>query len=368
MTEIIIFLTNRCNLKCKYCPVTKNKKKLNFSFIKKILKHFLKSDKKELKVRFTGGEPLLEFRLIKKIVEYLKRENKKNRKIKYYLITNGTIFSEEIITFLKKNNFSITISIDGTSSTHNANRLFIRNKESYKIVIENFKKFKKNFTNIKISSVISYNNKNIKEDLDTLMLLRPSEISLNLNFEEYKLSKNKKLHKKLVNKISDWYTAYFLKNQKLPKIHNINHVLMRFYAYKVHKKRFPKTICDASCGDKISVFPEKVIYPCFWFKEKKTFRFDISHINKSINFYRYFYTIYFKQSKKCSSCRAKNVCRKLICPGQDFYLAGKLKDTKQSCSQSLLDFDISKRIFYILKSNKLFNEILEKKVIKEKII
>ena len=62
-----------------------------------------------------GGEPLLNFSTIKHIVDFW--ENIKiqfpGRKVTFSFTTNGTLFTPEIIEYVKEKQIGVTVSLDG---------------------------------------------------------------------------------------------------------------------------------------------------------------------------------------------------------------------------------------------------------------
>lgn len=65
-------------------------------------------------LKFYGGEPLLNFSLINKVVTFLENRNPKSQKRAVYTITtNGSLLTEEIIQFLNRHRFLVTLSFDG---------------------------------------------------------------------------------------------------------------------------------------------------------------------------------------------------------------------------------------------------------------
>lgn len=117
---VILNLTQRCNLNCRYCFETKqsrSKDKISFMLAKDKIRNYLEMNDEfdNIIIDFFGGEPFLEFPLIQKIVEWIK--SKKWKKKFFFLIeTNGTILSEDIKSWLKENKQFITVgvSFDGS--------------------------------------------------------------------------------------------------------------------------------------------------------------------------------------------------------------------------------------------------------------
>lgn len=102
--RIYIKLGSNCNLHCKYCHSEKILKEFNPNILP-ILKEL-----NPKQISFGGGEPLLYWDTIKTIVEYI------GSSTTYKIVTNGTLFTDEIINFCNKYNFLIYISIDGFNS------------------------------------------------------------------------------------------------------------------------------------------------------------------------------------------------------------------------------------------------------------
>ena len=105
---LVLWLTNDCNLRCKYCYANGGDKKEYMTF--KTAKQALEIPKSKFKLQLAGGEPLLNFKLIREIYEYLKINKPE---IKIQMQTNGTLINSEIAKEIKKMNISIGVSLDG---------------------------------------------------------------------------------------------------------------------------------------------------------------------------------------------------------------------------------------------------------------
>lgn len=145
--SLTLQVTQQCNLKCEYCPYSggfynrqHNNRKMSFEIAKKAIDfYFLHSfDIPDAQIGFYGGEPLIEFEMIRRIVEYCNNEYY-GKKIRYFVTTNATLLTEEKIDFLMKNNFVLTISLDGPRQYHNKNRHRVDDTGSFDIVMENIK-------------------------------------------------------------------------------------------------------------------------------------------------------------------------------------------------------------------------------------
>ena len=77
--EIILWVTDDCNLNCTYCYEKKQKgiyymnQNTALSIIENIIKEIKENNYKSLSISFMGGEPLLNFPIINFIVNYFNR-------------------------------------------------------------------------------------------------------------------------------------------------------------------------------------------------------------------------------------------------------------------------------------------------------
>jgi uncharacterized protein len=154
MNDLVLQVTQDCNLRCEYCPYSignkhriHNKSTMDVEIAKKgidfLVKHSRESE--ELNIGFYGGEPLIEFELIKECVKYADLATE-GKKLSYSMTTNGTIMNDEIIDFFYKNKFLITVSLDGPAHVHNRSRHFAySDKGSFDTIIENLQKIEKKY-------------------------------------------------------------------------------------------------------------------------------------------------------------------------------------------------------------------------------
>ena len=177
LLQMILGVTEECNLACRYCVFsdvysnTRNSspKKMTIQTAKKALDYYmqlLEEGKKYNPVRdpslgFYGGEPLLNFDLIRQSVTYL-LETYPDEKISYHITTNGTLLTDEIIDFLIKNRFSISISLDGPENEHDRNRVYANGKGTFKDVIKNIKKIRDlHYEKLQILTVFDINTSSV---------------------------------------------------------------------------------------------------------------------------------------------------------------------------------------------------------------
>lgn len=104
---------------------------MSFDLAKKIINFIANRtpQNERLEIGFFGGEPLLEFNTIKKINDLIEEKIKiRFDKTCVSIISNGTIFSDEIGHYIDEHKIGFGISCDGIPIVHNRNRVFRNGK------------------------------------------------------------------------------------------------------------------------------------------------------------------------------------------------------------------------------------------------
>jgi uncharacterized protein len=134
LSQLILNVTERCNLRCSYCVFSGDHSfqrshssvKMSTTVAIKAVEYFLahSSETREPCIGFYGGEPLLHFALIRAVVEYVEQKYP-DRRVRYQITTNGTLLAGDTLAFLANRNFFVVISIDGPPHIHDNHRHYI---------------------------------------------------------------------------------------------------------------------------------------------------------------------------------------------------------------------------------------------------
>lgn len=168
ISQVTFELTERCNLRCKYCVYqdeqggfrTFGENDMTIDTIKSVIDMLAKSSKDEVFVTFYGGEPLLRFDLLKGCIDYCK-ERLVHKKVSYNLTTNATLINDEIAEYIASlGDHFTTVSIDGPKDIHDDNRVFCNGDGTFDKTISGLKKLIKAEgenakENININSVLA---------------------------------------------------------------------------------------------------------------------------------------------------------------------------------------------------------------------
>ena len=148
--NLFLAITEKCNLDCTYCNVHKNRVSMDINTLKSSLIYFIRKfiDRNWYNIFFIWWEPLIEFNNIKKAVVLIKNlERKLWKQFSIYIATNWTLLTEDILTFFKLNNVTISISIDSLEEKYNQ-RNFIQANTSSVPIINNIISLLRNYNEI----------------------------------------------------------------------------------------------------------------------------------------------------------------------------------------------------------------------------
>lgn len=328
--SITFIVTKDCQLVCKYCYlVGKNsKERMTWGVAKQAVDYILGCEKempeKSVVFDFIGGEPFLEIELIDRICDYIKMEMYRRQhhwfdSYRFSFSTNGINYHTPAVQrFIQKNHehLSIGITIDGTKTKHDLNRIFKDGKGSYDLVVRNIPLWLKQFpyagTKVTISSAdIPY----IKESVLHLFQLGIKDVSINCVFEDVWNEGDEKVFEKQLISLADnmvdngLYKDYYCS----------------FFSENIGKPLDPVADNQNWCGAgmMLSVDGKGYLYPCtrfaaFSLRSKRPIIIgDIWHgINK--NYLRPFLTLdrQSQSPKKCMECEVASGCA--WCQGENY--------------------------------------------------
>ena len=138
-----------CNMACRYCYYLNNevstRKPIASRDLEKIISSYLISSPSKVKsFVWHGGEPTLAgLDFYKEVVEIQKAYLPKGCECWNNLQTNALALDDEWCAFLKKENFDVGVSIDGTRLVHDTYRLDAKGEKTYERVAEKIELLKK---------------------------------------------------------------------------------------------------------------------------------------------------------------------------------------------------------------------------------
>ena len=140
----VLLLTNRCQLKCRYCYAASahiNPETLKIatamSVVDQVVHLTQQRGEKDFVVDFHGGgEPTLEWELLKQCIEYARSKPLTPS----FQLTSNLIWSKAQAEYVIGNIDHLSVSMDGTPATQDANRPLLSGSGSAQIILENLKR------------------------------------------------------------------------------------------------------------------------------------------------------------------------------------------------------------------------------------
>lgn len=146
--QVILELTEKCNLRCKYCIYQDenigyrnfSKRDMHWETAKKALDYISQNVGENLALTFYGGEPLINFELMKKCIEYSK-VIMSNVNISVSFTTNLTLVTDEVAEYLASlDKCSVLCSLDGPKNIQDFYRVTVDGSGSFNRAIKGLRK------------------------------------------------------------------------------------------------------------------------------------------------------------------------------------------------------------------------------------
>ena len=310
---VLIELTNRCSLACKYCYFPKTSDKDASEEILRGSIDFALSLEGEIKeIAFIGAEPLSRVDLIKKAVVYGESQAKKIGKLLTFgFTTNGVLLNEEIISFLISHGLKINLSIDGNTLTNKRNRGNIINFEKIKKLLQ-YENFAARMT------VTPKTAKSMVENVDYLTDKGFKTIQIN---RELGVLWEKKCSDEFESEFDVLLEKFDYYKQKGVTIHNINCAQQN-----KEQKNCPMGRRSLSINHRGDVYP---CYFLFYTKEDHQIGNIYDGVEGQKNQWYKDYLICNNDKKICNDCQQSELCTKM-CLRFDFKDFSYNKDILES--------------------------------------
>ncbi len=250
--QIVINLTEDCNLRCRYCflsevyDYTRNRTsaKLELQTGIKALDLFFdmlkpiahKIPGKQAAVTFYGGEPLLMFDILRKLVEYATKHSPVP--LIFNMTSNGYALTDDMMDFIVAHEVNIAISLDGNKENHDRNRVLANGEGTFDVVYRNIKRFQKRYPDYSRRTLVCVYD--IKTDLEGNVRF----------FEEQALPRII-----FLNGVSETNTEYYTKfsEDEIAKFNQTRRKLLRQYLDLRREGTLVSGYLQALCADLANV-------------------------------------------------------------------------------------------------------------------
>ena len=328
--SVTFIVTKDCQLACKYCYlVGKNEKeRMSFEMAKKIVDYLLDNqdlfNESSVIWDFIGGEPFMEIDLIDQICDYIKIQSFEKshpwfNSYRFSFSTNGLNYHEEKVqNYIKKNHnhISIGITIDGTQTKHDLNRVYKNGKGSYEDVVRNIPLWLDQFpyggTKVTIASPdIPY----ICESVLHLYNLGIKEVNINCIFEDVWEEGDDLLFEEQLVQLAD-----VIIEKEYYKDYSCS-FFTEWMGKPMDRVRDNQNWCGS--GKMLAIDAEGNFYPCVRFaqyslRDKKAWMVGNVHDGINQNLLRPFHTLdrCSQSTQECIECEVARGCA--WCQGENY--------------------------------------------------
>lgn len=302
-----IWLTNQCNLECKYCYVRKDGKSMSDEMIEKVINfisiQLKKMNERSLKIHFHGGEPLLEYKNIRKIFTYIETDSVLNKcNVIYSMTTNGMLIDNSNIDFLCQNIDDLSLSIDGNMKTHDLYRVDKSGNPTFFKVFNILQELLERKPELRLRMTVNPNTvDHLYNNIRFLIESGGIYISQNLNYRH-----------------TGWMEQHFATlEEELKKVSK--------YLYELNNDAIDvgmiidgKNILTekGKCGAGINVVSIHVngdIYPCLLTTSNPEFIIGTVDLGINLNKVRELMTLSLQTNKCCEGCTYYKFCKNARC-------------------------------------------------------
>ncbi len=338
----VLLLTERCNLRCRYCFIEKNlackskQSTMSRETAIKALHYFARINKGETpSLVLYGGEPLLNKPVISSILEEL------DEMVKYGEIpptrvsinTNGTLIDDETAALFKKHGVTVSISLDGTRQ-QNADRIQADGSESYDAVLKGISICRNHGVKYGISVTATPKLlSDYREGIEQIGSLCPSKVGIN------PLLAAGPLYPEYGKDLCDM----MIESKSILNGMGVEEDRLTDRLGYLENRRFKYHDCSAAKGEQIGIVPDGSIGICHEFIGTRDF--FIGHIDSEEDIYQNGYLTYWVNRtpfnmEQCRKCPAIAICGG-GCPANAFQNESDLYGLDVTCcgtSKRLLEW------------------------------
>ncbi len=313
---LVLMLTGRCNLRCRYCYVDAGADGIDMSgeTAFRAIDLFV-PDTGAVTVELSGGEPLLRFDLIRKIVEYA---GAVNPGVRFAIQTNGTLLDPAKLRYLWTQRIGTGLSMDGIPDVNES----LRGGSAG--VLRALRLMEESGTGVNITVVLTRENIGKLPQfllfcagfscvrVINLDILRPLGRAVNSGLVPEK--------GQITDMVDGMFAILsFINERRFPplKIREIAQAKRRRNDKEI------KPYCHGAAGDAVAVTPDGRLFPCASLMDMDQYQAgtvwspDLSRLQGLVQTPLY--------PEKCMSCELRPVCRG-GCPSRRVSIAGDIKD------------------------------------------
>lgn len=167
--NLVVILSQLCNLACTYCYAQESRSKeiLSKGKLQQVIDYVLSQPNRNKRFSFIGGgEPTLTWDLLEWAINYIDSSKKEGQKVRCSITTNGTLLSDEKIKFIKEHKVHIGISFEILPEIQNIQRQYTNpDLKSFDVVNATIKRLTVNNISYSFRSTITKRNVELMKEM-----------------------------------------------------------------------------------------------------------------------------------------------------------------------------------------------------------
>jgi len=341
ITGLVLLIAQKCNLKCSYCfaeaymgshsdtPV------MSPATARVAIEKIFKAIPDVRRVLFFGGEPLIGFATVKETVQACEKYcmAHQSQVPAFAVTTNGTLIDQETTEFFKKNNFSVTISLDGPKHINDMQRRFPSGRGTYDLIKKKIDLLRDSGIDFRIEAVFTDNHTKCKETIESTY-----EFLLNMGARDIYLtpaiggSAEESLSEGLLRDLEKRYTT---STEKIMDSWLTDSPIKTVYwldvLYTLISRKCKTHFCSAGL-EGMTVNSAGKVFPCYNVMSDSLYMGSVYDEEFPGEDFRRVTAVMRRSSKdsfpKCVKCWAKALCS--TCYGDSFAAYGTLSAPRES--------------------------------------
>lgn len=180
-----LHVTNDCNLRCTYCYVEKTDAAMDENTGKAAIDAIIRSAQEQgfatVNLKYAGGEATLNFRLVQTLHRYAQCATAEaGLLLQSGVLSNGVALTNGMLDFLRENEIQLMISLDGSATEHDRQRVFVNGRGSYRQVTSSIERALARGVQPHLS--ITVTGESVDGLADAVQFALDRELLFNLNF------------------------------------------------------------------------------------------------------------------------------------------------------------------------------------------
>lgn len=326
--ECSIYLADSCNMECTYCYEgnSKNPRMMDEKTLEKSLEFIVNnrsSQDEVLYIVFLGGEPLLnKERLFDAISIIQQKYQMISKYFDFSITTNGTLLDDNVIDFLVKNKFNLSISIDGDEETQSINRKSKGERNFYPIIYNNLLKLVNMRIQFNVRMTITANNvQNFYKNIKYFYEMGVERIYVGFDSFGNWTDKSLFIFDEELDKIDKYYLEEIAVTKKK---------ILNFYDFKFSTfiaKRIP-CYCSAGTSGHFIITSSGEVFPCGYVANSENNKWSLGNVSTGVDFSKFINVAKDNvlNLSKCKDCNIQFACKGTKCGFQNYKETGYLNE------------------------------------------